>query len=105
MGMSAPPIGMISRTPNSSASAVKIGKQPGVLGRNHQDDPDHSGRSENSKIDEILAFVRDGPLRQDFLQFSERHQAGREGQEPSSVSMIRAIISTVVSAGPWWMPL
>ena len=57
------------------------GKQYGTFRRNDQSQTDARRCGEDSKVDEVLSFISDGPLRQHLLQFSEGHHAGGEGKE------------------------
>src|SRR5580704_9547408 len=41
---------------------------------------DADGYGEQQEIDEVLTFIGDGALREDFLQFSRGHQAAGEGE-------------------------
>ena len=82
VGMSAPPMGMISSTPNTSARPAKMGKSQ-RLGR--IDDEPHAerrGDAEQREVDEVLTAVGDGALGQHLLQFAHGHQAAGEGEKP-----------------------
>ena len=46
----------------------------------HQINRASDGHDEQQQVDEVLSFIRDGALRQDFLQFSRGHQTAGEGQ-------------------------
>src|SRR5208282_3074213 len=41
---------------------------------------DHQGTGEQQKVDQVLTFVSQRPLRQDFLQLASSHQAAGDGQ-------------------------
>ena len=53
-----------------------------VLGMEDQPQRDEHGRAEHREADEVLPFVSDGTLRQDFLEFPRGDQAAREGERP-----------------------
>ena len=93
MGMSAPPIGMISRTPNTSDKTHEDREQPGSAPGEDQRDADDNGQAENAQIDDVLAAIGDGPRGQNLLQLSEGHQARGEGQKAEQVSTTRATIT------------
>ena len=46
----------------------------------HQHAGDDNRNSKESEVDDVLSFIRDRPLRQDFLQFSRSHQAAGKRQ-------------------------
>jgi len=46
----------------------------------YQHTRDNNRDSQESEVDDVLSLIGDGPLRQDFLQFSRGHQAARERQ-------------------------
>ena len=79
--MSAPPIGMIIRTPKTSEIAMISGNSQR---RVRDAAPERSampiGDRQQREVDDVLALVGDGPLRQDLLQFARGHQASGEGQ-------------------------
>ena len=81
VGMSAPPIGMISRTPNSSDRPAKIGKIQVCVRLNDQPDSERDRDPEQREVDEVLLGIRDRARGQHLLQLAERHQAAGERQE------------------------
>ena len=80
VGMSAPPMGMIIITPKISEMTIIAGIQLHVFGMQHQHHGDDDGDGEQAEVDEVLSFIGDGALRQDFLQFARGHQAAGEGE-------------------------
>src|SRR6266576_2472432 len=81
VGISAPPIGMMNSTPNSTASPTTP--------ENAWDDHGHAqrrGDHEDADIDDVLSGVRHGPLGNplDLPQLARGHQAPRKGQEPQN---------------------
>ena len=46
----------------------------------HEPNRADNGDGEQQEVDEVLSFISDRPLWQDFLQLSGRHQAAGEGQ-------------------------
>ena len=55
-------------------------KQGLCSGMQHQSYGDANGAGEQHEVDEVLAFISQRPLRQDFLQFARGHQAAGNGQ-------------------------
>ena len=82
VGMSAPPIGMISSTPKASAQHRQDRDDPGLRRVEHQHHHERDGHAEDREVDRVLARVDDRPLRQPLLQLPGGHQAAREDQEP-----------------------
>ena len=87
VGMSAPPIGMISSTPNSSASTMISREQHRRPGRGRiaatSSDAEHQRqRAAAPRLIDVLARVGDRPLRDplDLLQLAGGHQAAGERQ-------------------------
>ena len=55
VGMSAPPIGVTSKIPNSQANTMKVGKDPGIAhARDHRRQPAPAAAAENHQADEVL---------------------------------------------------
>ena len=73
-------MGMTSRTPKTSEMPTMIGKNMLRFGMQHQVNGDPDRDPNSSEVDEVLSFIGNRPLRQDFLQLSRRHQAAGEGQ-------------------------
>src|SRR6266849_6046576 len=46
----------------------------------HQNHGDEHGQRQHAEIDEVLSFIGDGALRQNFLQLAGGHQAAGEGE-------------------------
>src|ERR1700731_1482217 len=46
----------------------------------YQHTRDNNRHTQKSEVDDVLSLIRDGPLWQDFLQFSRGHQAASERQ-------------------------
>ena len=81
VGMSAPPIGMISRTPNKSDATINTNSDRKCAGIDGQiRSRDHSVAS-STDVDEVPAGVDDRTRGHDLLQLAERHQAAGEGQK------------------------
>src|SRR6267143_4612996 len=56
------------------------GEEFHLLGMHTQDDGDGDGESEHAEVDEVLSFIGDGSLRQNFLELPRGHQAAGEGE-------------------------
>ena len=81
VGMSAPPIGMISSTPKSSDRHDDDRERPRVIGSMRQVDAGGDRDREQREVDQVLAAIGDRPRRHDLLELAGRHQAAREGEE------------------------
>ena len=77
VGMSAPPIGSTSSTPNASASTMRPGNRYVRLGIDHQHDRDDDRGGEQREIDHVLPAIHDRPRRNHFLQLARRDEAAR----------------------------
>ena len=80
VGMSAPPMGMISITPKTSAITTITGNRRVCSGWNISHSAMHHGRRQHRQVDDVLPSVGNGPLRQHFLQLARGDQAAGEGQ-------------------------
>ena len=88
VGMSAPPIGMISSTPNSKRQHDDHRERPAAP-RAPSDGatsatPSSSGDAEQREVGDVLQRIGHRPLGDplDLLQLPGRHQAAGEGEEP-----------------------
>ena len=85
--MSAPPIGMISSTPNASASDNISGKATTATTPRSDTRPDTTPNSAAStkspRLRDVLEAISDRPLRnpRHFLQFARGHQAAGEREK------------------------
>jgi hypothetical protein len=80
VGMSAPPIGITSKTPKQQRNAHDQREELLRLRMQHQINRAAYGDGEQQEVDEILPFIRDGPLGQDFLQLPRCHQTASKRQ-------------------------
>ena len=81
VGMSAPPIGMISSTPKTSDS--RSDQRRTATTACGSDDEIHAGADgdrEQRQVDDVLAAIGDRPRRHDLLQLAGGHQAAGERQ-------------------------
>src|SRR5216684_814840 len=56
------------------------GKQFDLLRMHGENRGDGYGQRQHAEVDEVLSFIRDGALRQNFLQLAGGHQAAGEGE-------------------------
>src|SRR5713101_1891514 len=56
------------------------GKQFDLLRMHHENRGDGHGQRQHAEVDEVLSFIGDGALRQNFLQLAGGHQAAGEGE-------------------------
>ena len=81
VGMSAPPIGRISSTPNASGEDQQHREEPRPLRMDRQQHArTRSPRQQDREVQTFWSLYDHRPRRQDFLQFAERHQAAGERQ-------------------------
>ena len=80
VGMSPPPIGMISRRRTAATEPRRRGKTQGGAGAAISQTPSTTAKANSSEVDEVLALVGHGPRGHKLLQLAERHDAGRERQ-------------------------
>ena len=77
-GMSAPPTGMISRTPNSSAAHSISDEQALALLAGGQVDDQEDDAEQQAAVDELVAGEHDRPAGHQLLQLRERDQRAGE---------------------------
>ena len=84
VGMSAPPIGMISSTPNTQRQhdddAETAASSSGL--NDAASAPPPTAIASSAEVDEVLVAVGDRPRRHDLLQLARGHQAAGERQVP-----------------------
>ena len=103
VGMSAPPIGMISSTPNASASTMISGetRSPTSRGRvrDEQQPPSSDGQRQQPEVAEVLIRIRHRPLRNPLTSCSlpAAIRLPVSVRKPRMTSTTIAIIRKVVS--------